>query len=68
MKARDVIGRRIVAIGQSRFKPRDNDKTQVISFDWIALDNGTVISFCAHESDGAPYTEATLIKKERWSK
>jgi len=64
MKARDVIGRRIVAIGQERFTPRENESRQAISFNWISLDNGTVISFCAHESDDSPYVEATVTRKK----
>lgn len=65
MKARDIVGRRIVAIGQEQFKRRECQSDRETSFNWIKLDNETVISFCAHESDGGPYVAATVNKPKR---
>ena len=64
MKARDVIGRRIVRIRQERFRNK-NTGCLAISLCWIELDDGTLISFHAAESHVDPYVDAMLTKTSK---
>lgn len=47
MKARDVVGHRIVRCNQSRTV--DQDGNVIIEVDSLVLDNGTRITFHVHE-------------------
>jgi hypothetical protein len=58
MKARDVFGKRIVAIGQERFFNSHTERWDV-SFNSITLEDGSRIIFSAGESETAPYAQAT---------
>lgn len=62
MRARDVVGKRIVAVRQQRFKPRryGDVRTALCS---LALDDGTVLSFQACEGDAEPYVEGHVWKE-----
>ena len=64
MRARDVIGRRIKRVRQSRFLNRNTGRVE-ISLDWLELDNGAVLSFSAAETDVAPYVAGTVSRPRR---
>lgn len=61
MKARDVVGHRIVKVRQERFWNPQIGET-VWGINSITLDNGAVIILIAHETDQEPYVAARLVK------
>jgi hypothetical protein len=61
MKARDVIGKRVVAIKQQRFYDQ-RSASWLNHLDWIKFDDGTVLSLLALETDVEPYVCPTIIK------
>lgn len=66
MKARDLIGRKIVSVEQQRF--HDNGEW-CVNLDSLTLDNGTIVSFLALETQEGggfePYVRATAIKPKK---
>lgn len=54
-----MVGRRIVAVGQERFKNENTGRMEV-AVQWIGLDNGAVISLTAAESHAEPYVHAVV--------
>ena len=63
MRARDVIGRKIVAVRQDRIHD------EVRGFYWgvigFTLDNGTELVLNACESENNPYVEVIAYKPQR---
>jgi len=64
MRSRDIVGKRVVRVHQTRFKPREHSGEIGISLDWVEFDDETVLSFYAAESDVEPYVTGTFIKKK----
>lgn len=63
MRARDVVGRRIVRICQRRFLNRNTGRVEV-ELVWMKLEDGTVMSFTACESHVAPFVTCTALQAE----
>ncbi len=63
MRARDVVGRRIVAIHQTRIQPGQY-RAMVTNLDWIKLDNGTILTFDVAEGDCEYFIEASARRKD----
>lgn len=64
MRARDVIGRRIVRVRQARFLNR-NTGQQETELRWLELDNGAIVSFTAGETHAGPYVDAVVRRPRR---
>jgi len=66
MKARDAIGRRIVAVEQEREMLASSGSDFVVKIRALVLDNGTRIEFRGVEIEyGDPVVEATAIKRSK---
>lgn len=65
IRARDIIGRRIVAVKQQRFSNYEHLGEMGYSLDWLELDDGSAIYFSAVETEAEPFVEASLVKKAR---
>lgn len=63
MKARDIVGRRVVAVKQSRISDAGHGCVQNI--DTILFDNGVVLYFTVAELDGDYAVEAHTIRTIR---
>lgn len=63
VKTKDVVGRKIVRVEQQRFF-NDHTKSWDVSVDALVLDNGTIISLTACESETEPFVTARLVKRE----
>ena len=61
MKKSDVIGRRIVGVRQERFW-NEHTGSWSVSLEALVLDNGSIISLSAFESETEPYTSARVVK------
>jgi hypothetical protein len=59
VRARDVVGRRIVGVGQERFYNRNTGRHEV-ALNWLKLEDGTVISFSAGETECSPFVGADV--------
>lgn len=59
MRARDIVGRKIIAIRQSHLKGRG------LTMDALILDDGSEIVTCAHLSHGFPIGDLYHIKKTK---
>lgn len=64
MRARDVVGKKIVRVNQDRFCAREFTKEQAVALDSIELDNGMLLVFNARESVGQPYVTCDVLKLE----
>jgi len=62
MKARDVIGKRITRIRQTRLSPGVG-RSMAVNIDWIELEDGTLITFGVAEGDSEYFIEATARKR-----
>jgi hypothetical protein len=60
LRARDVIGRRIVAVRQQRFSNYDHLGQMGYELQALVLDNGRSIYFSAVETEVEPYVDASL--------
>jgi hypothetical protein len=61
VKARDVVGRRIVRVNQTRFYNRQyNEFVHVLDSIW--LDDGTRLVLVAQEDDYEPYVVGLVAK------
>jgi hypothetical protein len=63
MKARDIVGRRVVAVRQSRVSDKGHYPVQNINS--ILFDNGVVLYFTVAELDGDYAVEAHTIRTKR---
>ena len=66
MRARDVVGKRIVEIRQMKFWD-ERTRSQRVHFAAMVLDDGTWIDFTANESEHDPYVEAKVEKPRKRS-
>lgn len=64
MKSRDVIGKRIVAVHQTRFWDGTVDQ-MTVGTDAIELEDGTIIYLMAHETETEPYVKAWTNKDNK---
>lgn len=64
MKVKSAEGRRIVKIHQTRCVNRNTGKP-IYHVDGIELDNGTMLTFGVHETEGDYLITATANKQER---
>jgi hypothetical protein len=64
MRSRDVVGRRIVAVEQSRHVNGMTGR-RVVALDALVLDNGDRIAFSAHEDDTGSWVEASIYRKAK---
>jgi len=62
MKSRDVVGKRIVKIQQTRLSPGMH-RRMATNIDWIQLEDGTLITFGVAEGDCEYFIEATARKR-----
>lgn len=66
MRARDVIGRQIVGVRQTRVATRETGDGRELQAAWavwhLALDNGTVLILHAVETDTEPIVTAWVTR------
>jgi hypothetical protein len=67
MKARDVVGKKIVGINQQRFYNRNTGRSEV-GLDSIILDDGTTIIVGAAESHFEPFVWCDAVKTKKGAK
>ena len=61
MNANDVVGRKIVRVQQKRFW-NDHTGSWAVQVDAFELDNGSVVTLHACESETEPFVECTVFK------
>jgi hypothetical protein len=66
MKARDIVGKRVIAVKQSRVSDKGHYPVQNI--DHILFDNGVVMYFTVAELDGDYAVEAHTIRTAKTNK
>jgi hypothetical protein len=62
MKARDVVGARIVKVAQERFWDEGSQKFEY-DFHAIHLDNGKIILFAGDDDGSENFVRAWVVKK-----
>lgn len=62
MRAREVVGRKIIKVVQQKFCPRSHDSQVAVSLEEIHLDDGRIIFLTALESDNEPYVSARVYR------
>lgn len=67
MRVKEVVGKRIVKVNQTRFHPGTGYNTDV-ALDSIELDDGTVIYFQAVESESESYVVGFTKRRKKGSK
>jgi len=65
MRARDIVGRRIVRVEHVRSRFRESPAEYDTVCTRIVLDNGWSIVGVAFESDWEPYADLKLVKGKR---
>lgn len=64
MKSRDIVGRRIVAVEQTRFY-NSHTQTTDVQLDWLELDNGARVIFVPNETETGAYVTGDVVKPRR---
>ena len=64
MRTRDVVGRKIVALKQTRLW-NENTGSWVVDFQWLELDNGTRLYPVPVEVPGDIATELCAVKRSK---
>lgn len=64
MRARDIVGRRIVRVEQQRYDTRCGEvQWQIL---WLELDNGTRVVLHPEETEYEPIVTATVVKRAKF--
>lgn len=66
MNTRGVIGKRIVAVKQERF--RDETAGTRMDVQWIELEDGTRLVLHVYETEDCPIVDASVIRPEKRGK